>query len=112
MMSFISTVSHNRMETYKLSFQDTFLGTLTVDTVTGKYAFEPDFAGVDAVKQKTVLIVEIAEGTKGFVPPIPFFQNRIQNMKRANLNEIRYHTDYFVLQKIRLKKNNSRSLVP
>lgn len=27
------------MENYKLSFQDTFLGTLTVDTDTGKYVF-------------------------------------------------------------------------
>ena len=89
------------MEFYKLSFQDTFLGTLTVDTVTGKYAFEPDFAGVDAVKEKTVLIVDVAKGTNGFVPPIPFFQNRICNMKRANLEEIRYHTDYFVLQKVK-----------
>lgn len=89
------------MELYKLSFQDTFLGTLTVDTVTGNYAFEPDFAGVDAVKEKTVLIVEVARGTNGFVPPIPFFQNRICNMKRANLEEIRYHTDYFVLQRVK-----------
>ena len=89
------------MEFYKLSFQDTFLGTLTVDTVTGKYAFEPDFAGVDAVKEKTVLIVEVAKGTNGFVPPIPFFQNRIRNMKHANLEEIRYHTDYFVLQRVK-----------
>ena len=53
-----------------MSFQDTFLGTLTVDTDTGMYAFEPDFAGVDAVKEKTVLIVEVERGTNGFVPPI------------------------------------------
>ena len=37
-----------------MSFQDTFLGTLTVDTDTGMYAFEPDFADVDAVKEQTV----------------------------------------------------------
>ena len=89
------------MEFYKLSFQDTFLGTLTVDTVTGKYAFEPDFAGVNAIKEEMVLIVEVERGTNGFVPPIPFFQNRIHNMKRANLEEIRYHTDYFVLQRVK-----------
>lgn len=47
------------MEIYTLSFQDTFLGTLTVDTDKGKYAFEPDFAGVDAIKEETFLIVEI-----------------------------------------------------
>lgn len=91
--------SHNRMEIYKLSFQDTFLGTLTVDSDTGKYAFEPDLEGVEVVKEKTVLIVEVERGTNGFVPPIPFFQNRIRNMKRAHLEEIRYHTDYFVLRK-------------
>lgn len=96
-------VSYHTMEIYKLRFQDTFLGTLTVDTVTGKYAFEPDLAGVEAVKEKTVLTVEIEKGTNGFVPPIPFFQNRIQNMKRAHLEEIRYHTDYFVLRKEKSK---------
>ena len=89
------------MEIYKLSFQDTFLGTLTVDTDTGKYAFEPDLAGVEAVKEKTVLIVEVERGTNGFVPPIPFFQNRIRNMKRSHLEEIRYHTDYFILQRVK-----------
>ena len=78
------------MEIYKLSFQDTFLGTLTVDTDTGIYAFEPEFAGVDAVKEKKVLIEEVERGTNGFVPLIPFFQNRIRNMKRA-------HLEYFAL---------------
>ena len=89
------------MEIYELSFQDTFLGTLKIDTGTGKYAFEPDFAGVDAVKEKTVLIVEVERGTNGFVPPIPFFQNRIRNMERTHSEEIRYHTDYFILRKVR-----------
>ena len=89
------------MEIYKLSFQDTFPGTLTVDTDTGMYAFEPDFAGVNAVKEETVLIVEVERGTNGFVPPIPFFQNRIRNMKRTHLEEIRYHTDYFILQRVK-----------
>lgn len=58
-------------------------------------------AGVDTVKEKTVLIVEVERGTNGFVPPIPFFQNRIRNMKRANLEGIRYHTDHFILQRVR-----------
>ena len=89
------------MDVYKLSFKDTFLGTLRVDTVTGNYSFEPDRKGVDAVKDETVLIVETEKCTNGFVPPIPFFQDRIMNMKRADLEEIRYHTDYFCLKKKR-----------
>lgn len=101
MVSGMEAASNHRMEVYALSFQDSFLGTLIVDPITGKHAFEPDFSGVDAVKQETVLIVEILKGTKGFVPPIPFFQNRIQNMKRTHMEEIRYHTDYFVLRRIK-----------
>lgn len=86
------------MERYKLSFKDTFLGTLKVDAISGKYAFEPDAEGVNAVREETVLIKEIEKGTNGFVPPIPFFQSRIYHMKRAHLKEIRYHTDYFILR--------------
>ena len=29
------------------------------------------------------------------------FQNRIRNMERAHSEEIRYHTDYFILLKVR-----------
>ena len=101
MMSEMTPPSNCQTEVYVLHYQDTFLGTLTVDTVTGRHSFEPNFSGVEAVKRETVLIVEILEGTKGFVPPISFFQNRIWNMKHARLEEIRYHTDYFVLQKVR-----------
>ena len=107
MMSEMTPPSNYQTEVYVLHYQDTFLGTLMVDTVTGRHSFEPDFSGVEAVKQETVLIVEILEGTKGFVPPIPFFQNRIWNMKRARLEEIRYHTDYFVLRKVRAESFSS-----
>lgn len=86
-------------ENYELSFQDIFLGTLVVDTINGNYAFYPDAAGVDVVKGKTVLIREILEGTGGFVSSIPFFQCRIRDMKRSGLEEMRYHTDYFILRK-------------
>ena len=57
------------MEYYELFFRSTFLGTLTVDPATGMHAFAPDFAGVDAVRKETVLIVEVERGTGGFVPP-------------------------------------------
>lgn len=87
------------MERYELSFKDSFLGTLMVDTTGEKYAFHPDAAGIAAAKEETVLIREIVEGTDGFVPPIPFFQSRIRNMKRVGLEELRYHTDYFILRK-------------
>ena len=50
------------METYSLYYKDICLGKLTVETVTGRYAFEPDYAGVNTAKQDTVLIVEIEKG--------------------------------------------------
>lgn len=93
-------IIEDTIEIYELSFQNILLGTLTVDTGADKYAFEPYYPGVDAVKNETVLTVEVEKGTDGFVSPIPFFQNRIQNMKRLNTDEIRYHTDYFLLKKV------------
>ena len=96
----INNIIDDMVEIYELSFQDILLGTLTVDTVVDKYDFEPYYPGVDAVKYETVLTVEAEKGTDGFVSPIPFFQNRIQNMKRLNTDEIRYHTDYFLLRKV------------
>lgn len=87
------------MEHYTLYFKDVCLGALTVDSLSGEYAFEPDTAGVQLAREETVLIREIEEGTSGFVPPIPFFQVRIGHMKRSHVNVLRYHTDYFVLQR-------------
>ena len=44
------------MEIYKLSFQDTFLDTLTADTVTGMSTLSPKDPGVSGVSMGTVLI--------------------------------------------------------
>lgn len=85
------------MELYEMYYKDIFLGILKVDTVADKYEFIPDKESVQQVKNETWLIREIVEGTKGFVPPIPFFQERIRLMKRRDLKELRYHTDYFVI---------------
>lgn len=101
----INSIGEDKIEIYELSFQDTLLGILTVDTELNKYAFEPYSPGVDEAKNETVLIVEVEKGTDGFVSPIPFFQNRIENMKRLDLEEIRYHTDYFVLRKANRRVN-------
>lgn len=77
---------------------DIFLGTLIINEEK-QYAFITNEEGVQKVKDKTVLIVEILYGTNGFVDAIPFFQNRIYNMEKNKLESIRYHTDYFILKK-------------
>ena len=87
------------MEYYELFFRGTFLGTLTVDTAANRHAFAPDAAGVAAAAEETVLTVEVARGTDGFVPPIPFFQSRLRNMQRLGSTEFRSHTDYFLLRR-------------
>ena len=57
------------MEIYKLSFQDTFLGTLMVDTVTGMYDFEQhsqyELCACKTVKRKQALKNNIAGGNSG-----------------------------------------------
>lgn len=83
---------------YKVFFKDTLLGILEVDE-NNKHKFTTNEEGVNAAKEETVLIVEIVNGTDGFVDPIPFFENRLKNAERLGLDEIRYHTDYFVIKK-------------
>lgn len=48
---------------------------------------------------RVFLEYELKEGTQGFGPPIPFFQNRLFHMKRNGLDEINYQTDYFLVRK-------------
>lgn len=95
------------MVKYLLNYKDIFLGTLFADDISGTHAFEPNEEGVRIAREETVLIREVEEGTQGFVPPIPFFQERIRNMQRCHLDEIRYHTDYFVLQKVKSEESHA-----
>lgn len=86
------------MEQYNVYWKNEYIGRLTVDQTTGQHAYEPHQDGVAKVKEETVLLIEMVDGTNGFVAPIPFLQNRLQNMKRAGLSEARCHTDYFVIK--------------
>lgn len=90
------------MEFYEVYWKDTYIGRLTVDGSAGKHSYEPDPEGVAKVKEDTVLLVEMVNGTSGFVKPIPFFQERLYYMKRNGFDEIRYHTDYFVIKRCRV----------
>lgn len=87
------------MELYEVYYKDIFLGILKVDTIADKYEYTPNEKSVQQVKEETWLIREMVEGTDGFVAPIPFFQSRLMNMKRNELSELRYHTDYFVIKR-------------
>lgn len=87
------------MEYYETYYKDVFLGVLIADRELRKHKFIPDAEGVCAACGEVWLIPEISEGTPDFVSEIPFFQNRLMNMQRLGLEEIRYHTDYFVIVK-------------
>ena len=87
------------MEHYEVYYRDTFLGMLTVDTAADRYAYVPCQDAVAQVKEEVALIREMVEGTAGFVPPIPFFQSRLRNMRRFGLSELHYHTDYFCIKR-------------
>lgn len=88
------------MEVYEVYYKDVFISLLKVDTTINKYEYVPNKENVKKVKSEVWLIKEMIDGTEGFVAPIPFFQNRIMNMKRSQLNELRYHTDYFLIKKV------------
>lgn len=94
-----ATHMEDALEYYETYYKDVFLGVLIYDVKLRKHKFISDAEGVRAACDEVWLIPEIAEGTPDFVSEIPFFQNRLMNMKRLGLDEIRYHTDYFVIVK-------------
>ena len=89
------------MEQYNIYWRNEYIGRLSIDKATGRHAYEPNPEEVAKVKEETVLLTEMVNGTNGFVAPIPFFKNRLQNMKRAGLSELRCHTDHFVMKRHR-----------
>ena len=76
------------------------IGLLAVDGSTGKHRYEPQSRAVKELAGKAGLTREMREGTGGFVVPIPFFLNRLTNMKRWGLDEINYQTDWFLIRRI------------
>ena len=89
------------METYKVYYKDVFLGTLLVNEEY-RYSYSPDFEGVEKVKDHACLLKVMENGTNGeFIEPIPFFQERLRYMKLWKLDVIGYHTDYFVIKKVK-----------
>ena len=88
------------MEKYEVYYDDTLIGKLFVNGEY-KYRYEPDFEGVEKVKNYACLLKVMENGTKGeFGEPIPFFQERLRYMKLWKLGVINYQTDKFVIKKI------------
>lgn len=88
------------IEEYEVFYKDTLIGILTVDTIEDRYCYEPNNEGVEKVKDTACLLKVMIEGSNGFIEPIPFFQNRLRNMKRAGLRVVNYQTDWFIIRKI------------
>lgn len=87
------------MEKYAVFYKETRIGTLFVQN--GKHRYIPDAESVRAICDRASLLLEMREGTDGFVDPIPFFQNRLMHMRRWNLDEINYQTDWFLLRRVK-----------
>ncbi len=89
------------MEKYEVFYKDILVGNLSVNSEY-KYCYEPDFKGVEKVKDEACLLRVMEEGTNGvFGEPIPFFQERLRYMKLWKLSVIGYHTDWFTIKQIK-----------
>ena len=85
---------------YEVFYTDVLIGILTVDEDSDQYAYSPVSEGVSRVREKACLLKVMENGTDGFVPSIPFFANRLMNMKRWNLHQVNYQTDKFLIREI------------
>lgn len=90
----------NIVETYDVFYKDVLIGILKVDITENKHLYEPNYEGVEAVKETACLIRVMIEGTQGFIDTIPFFENRLYNMKRVGRREVNYQTDNFTIRRI------------
>ena len=96
------------MEKYEVYYKDERIGVLAVNSEY-KYCYEPDFAGVERVKNTACLLRVMVKGTEGkFGEPIPFFQERLRYMKLWKLGVINYQTDNFVIKRISEQKDTSQ----
>ena len=86
------------IEKYTVHYKDVLIGILLVDASLNKHCYIPEPCGVEAVKDCAMLLREMKEGTVGFQDPIPFFENRLFNMKRWGLRRLNYQTDNFTLK--------------
>lgn len=87
------------MERYEVFYKDELIGMLSVNSA-GRYCYEPIPDGVEAVKDSACLLRVMIDGSDGFGEPIPFFQNRLMNMKRFGLHQVNYQTDYYLIREI------------
>lgn len=88
------------MERYQLYYRDFLLGVLEVDPTNGKHCYTPNRAVIDEIDKRYPLDPILLGGSDGFVNPIPFFKSRLYQMRRWNLTEINYQTDYFLLKRV------------
>lgn len=93
-------MQENLTKQYEVYYREFLIGYLIVEAEAEKHCYKPVLENVEHVKKKTSLIPEMLHGTKGYVEPIPFFQNRLMNMKRNGLKEINYQTDYFLIREV------------
>lgn len=84
---------------YEVYYKDILIGFLDVDE-TGRHRYTVNGPGLAAVPKQAPMIPLLEKDTDGYVEPIPFFYTRINNMKRWNLTEINYQTDWYLLKKI------------
>lgn len=93
-------VQDNIIKQYEVFYREYLIGYLAVEVATEKHSYRPVMKNIEYVSKKTSLISEMFHGTNGYVEPIPFFQNRLINMKRNGLKEINYQTDYFLIREV------------
>jgi len=88
------------MEKYEVYYKDTLIGWLQVNPTVNQYRYDPEPTGTAAVKNRACLLRVMENGSEGWAEPIPFFQNRLYNMKRNGLKVVNYQTDYFTMVQI------------
>lgn len=86
------------IEHYEVYYLDHLIGNLYFDPIENKYSYIVKDKIIDELNIK--LFSFLVRSTDGYIDEFPFFESRISNMKKFNLQELKYPTDSFKIIKL------------
>lgn len=91
------------MKIYKVYWEDTLIGTLSVNNNMHKYI--PNFDGIKELEGKAPLLSQVTR-PYDWGEQIPFFASRIANCERFRTQDYTSNTDHYKLEPIIIEKLN------
>lgn len=88
------------LEIYELEYNNVLIGILSLDINSNQAIYRVNQENIDNLENKDLILNFLLHDISTYEEILPFFESRISNMKKFNLNELSYPTDNYKLRKI------------